>query len=97
MARGRVRVMVAPRLGPGLEAEMSAAVLAGDGADEEEAEAGAFDADGVAAGDSVEALEDALELAGIEAEAGVGDGEGDVGVADDGDGAADVDSGWGSI
>jgi len=39
-------------------------VLAGDGADEEEAEAGAADARGVASGDSVEALEDALELVG---------------------------------
>ncbi len=39
-----------------------AAVLAGDGADEEEAEAGALDLDLVTAGDAVEALEDALEL-----------------------------------
>ena len=66
-------------------------MLAGDGADEEEAEAGAFDLDGVAAGDAVEALEDALELVGLEAHAGVGDGEGDVGVADEGERAADVD------
>ena len=88
--------MVVPRLGPGLEAETSAAVLAGDGADEEEADAGALDADGVAAGDAVEALEDALELVGREADAGIGDGECDVGVADDGDGAVDVDARWGS-
>ena len=58
-----------------------AAVLAGDGADQEEAEAGAFDLDSVAAGDAVEALEDALELVGGEADAGVGDGERDLGVA----------------
>ena len=66
------------------------AVLAGDGADEEEAEAGAFDADGVAAGDAVEALEDLFLLAGGQADAGVGDGECELGEADDGDGAKDV-------
>ena len=67
-------------------------MLAGDGADEEEAEAGAFDADCVAAGDAVEAFEDAFELVGREAEAGVGDGERDLGGAHDGDGAANVDA-----
>jgi len=54
-----------------------AAMLAGDVADEEEAEASAFDAGDVAAGYAVEAGEDALELAGLEADALVGDGEGD--------------------
>ena len=41
-----------------------ASVLAGDIADEEEAEAGALDAGDGAAGDAVKAFEDALELAG---------------------------------
>ena len=71
------------------------AVLAGDVANEEEAEAGAFDLDGVAAGDTVEAFEDALVLVGGEAEAGVGDAESDPGVAGDGEGAADSDSAGG--
>jgi hypothetical protein len=68
-----------------------AAVLLGDGADQEEAKAGAFDLGGDAAGYAVEALEDALCLARGKADAGVGDGEGDVGIADDGERAADVD------
>jgi hypothetical protein len=67
-------------------------VLTGDVADEEEAEAGALDAGDVASGDAVEAGEDAFELAGLHAYAGVGDGEGDGGVVDDGEGAADVDA-----
>jgi hypothetical protein len=67
-------------------------VLADDVADEEEAEAGALDAGDVAAGDSVEAGEDALELAGLHAYARVCDGEGDGGVVDDGEGAANVDA-----
>src|SRR6266851_720104 len=67
-----------------------AAVLAGDVADQEEAEAGALDLRHGTAGDAVEAFEDALELAGVEADAGVGDGEGDRGVVDDGQRAADV-------
>lgn len=66
-------------------------MLAGDGTDQEEAEAGSPDARGVAAGDPVEALEDALELVGGKADAGVGDGEGDVAVFDDGERAADFD------
>jgi hypothetical protein len=66
-------------------------VLAGDGTNQEEAEAGSPDARGVAAGDPVEALEDALELVGGKADAGVGDGEGDVAVFDDGERAADFD------
>ncbi len=70
-------------------------MLAGDVADEEEAEAGALDLDGVAAGDAVEAVEDALVLVGWEAEAGVGDAEGGPGVVGDGEGAADVDSAGG--
>ena len=67
-------------------------MLACDGADQEEAEAGAADARGVAAGDAVEAIEDALELVGGDAYAAVGDGEGEVAVAGDFEGAADVDA-----
>jgi hypothetical protein len=69
-----------------------AAVLAGDVADEEEAEAGSFESRHSAAGDAVEAFEDALELIGFEADAGVGDGESDRSVVDDGQGAADVNA-----
>src|SRR5438552_1763114 len=61
-----------------------AAVLAGDVADQKEAEAGALDLRQGAAGHAVEAFEDALELAGLKADAGVGDGEGDGGVVDNG-------------
>lgn len=68
------------------------AVLAGYVADEEEAEAGAFDLDEVAAGDSVEAVEDGFEVLGGDADAGVGDGEGGPGVAGDGESAGDVDA-----
>lgn len=39
-------------------------MLTGDIADQEEAEAGAFDSDHSASGDAVEAIEDALELVG---------------------------------
>src|ERR1700744_1296647 len=67
-----------------------ASVLTGNVADEEEAEAGAFDLGNGAAGNAVEAVEDAFELAGIEAYAGVGDSEGDSGVVDDGEGPAGV-------
>jgi len=67
-------------------------MLAGDGRNKEEAEAGAFDLDGVAAGHAVEALKDSLEVFGIEAEAVVGDGERDLRIARDGDGAGNVDS-----
>ena len=74
----------------------AAAVLDGDGADEEEAEAGAFDLHLIVGGRAVEAFEDALELAGRKAEAGVGDGENGPGVALDGDAAGDVQRRWGS-
>jgi hypothetical protein len=67
-------------------------VLPGDVSDEEEAKSGAFDARHCPTGDSVEAIEDAFELAGVEAHASVGDGEGDPGVVGDGEGAADVDA-----
>src|SRR5438270_927902 len=67
-----------------------AAVLAGDVADQKEAEAGALDLRQRAAGHAVEALEDALELTGIKADPGIGDGEGNVGVVDNGQRAADV-------
>ena len=66
-------------VGSGAGGADAAAVLTGDGTDEEQAEAGAFDLDGVAAGNAVEALEDALEFALRDAEAAIGDGEGDVG------------------
>src|SRR5258707_7548345 len=65
-------------------------MLAGDVADQEEGEAGALDFRDRAAGDTVEAVEDWVELTGIQADAGVGDGEGDRGVVDDGQRAADV-------
>ena len=52
---------------------------------------------GVAAGNAVEAVEDALVLVGWEAEAGVGDTESDLGVVGDGEGAADVDSAGGVL
>jgi len=70
----------------------TASVLQGDGADEEEAEAGAFDLDLIIGGGSVEAFEDALELAGKKSEAGVGDGEDGPGVALDTEAAGDVDA-----
>jgi hypothetical protein len=70
----------------------TASVLEGDGANEEEAESGAFDLDLVIRGSAVEALEDTLELAGKEAEAGVGDGEFGPGIALDGEAAGDVNS-----
>ena len=69
-----------------------ASVLANDVADEEEAEAGAFDSDGVAAGNAVEAVEDAFVLVGRQAEAGVGNAKGSPGVVGDGEGAADVNT-----
>jgi hypothetical protein len=65
-------------------------MLSCDAADEKEAEAGALDLREGTAGDAVEAFEDALELVGFETDAGVGDGEGDGGVVDDGERAADV-------
>ena len=60
--------------------------------DEEEAEAGALDAGGVATGNAVEALEDAFLLAGREAEAGVGDADDGVGVLLDKQRDADADA-----
>jgi len=67
-------------------------VLASDVADQEEAEAGAFDLGHGATWDAVEAIEDALELVGWKADAGVGDLKSDQGVAGDGEGATDVDA-----
>jgi hypothetical protein len=67
-------------------------VLAGDVANEEEAKACALDLCDGTARDAVEAFEDAFELARVEAYAGVGDGERDSCVIDDGEGAADVDA-----
>jgi hypothetical protein len=64
-------------------------VLGCDGLDEEEAKAGAFYLDLIIRGGSVEALEDALELAGEKAKTGVGDGEYGPGVALDADAAGD--------
>ena len=65
-------------------------MLAEDVLDEEEAETGALDAGGVAAGDAVEALEDAFLLAGGKAEAGVGYADDGVGVLLDEQRDADV-------
>jgi hypothetical protein len=70
----------------------TASVLDGDGANEEEAEASAFDLDLVVGGGAVEALEDALEFAGEHAEAGVGDREDDPGVTLDAETAGDVNA-----
>ena len=67
-------------------------MLAGDGADQEQAQAGTLDADSVAAGDAVEALEDAFLLARGKPEAGVGDGEGQQRVLGNGDGTDNVDA-----
>jgi hypothetical protein len=66
-------------------------MLAGDGADEEQAEACAFDLGEGTAGDAVEALEDAFVLVWREAYARVCDAEGDPGGAVNGKRAADVD------
>jgi hypothetical protein len=73
-----------------------ASVLTDDGVDEEEAETGAFDFGGGSAGGAVEALEDALELIGGKADALVRDGDGNPGIAVDGESAADVD-GFGRV
>ena len=69
-----------------------AAVLAGYGAHEEEAEAGALDLDAVADAGAIEALEDAFELVRGQAETGVRDGEHGKGVALDEEATADVDA-----
>jgi hypothetical protein len=67
-------------------------VLASDGADEEEAEACAFDLDLIVGCGPIETFEDACEFAWGEAEAGIGDSERSPGVALDGDAAGDVDA-----
>jgi hypothetical protein len=72
-------------------------VLAGDGADEEESEAGALDLDEVIGSSAVEAFEDALEVLRGEAEASVSDGEDDPGVTLDAEAAGDVDTVWGVL
>jgi len=69
-----------------------AAMLVGDGADEEETEAGALDLDEVVRGDAVKAAEDTLELARRDAEACVADGKHSPGVVLDAEAAADVDA-----
>ena len=79
-------------VGAGAAGGSVATVLAGDVADKEEAEAGPFDLCHIASGDAVEAVEDAFELVWRKADAGVGDGEGDPGVARDGQRATDVDT-----
>jgi hypothetical protein len=75
----------------------AAAMLDGDGADEEKTEAGAFDLDLVVGGGSIEAFEDALELARRETEAGIRDGEHGPGVALDADAAGDGYAGGGVL
>src|SRR5271168_5251389 len=67
-------------------------MLTSDVADEEEAESSSLNSRHSAAGDAVEAFEDALELIGCETDTGVGDGESDGRVIDDGQGATDVDA-----
>jgi hypothetical protein len=79
-----------PRTGAGGSGVTS--VLTGDVANEKEAEASSLELRHGAAGDTVEAFEDALELGRFEADAGIGDGEGDGGVVDDGQRAADMDA-----
>lgn len=80
------------RLGGG-----AATVLVEDVLHEIEAETGAFDQGGVAAGDAVEALEDALLLAGWKAEAGVGDADDGIGVLLDEERDANVDASGGVL
>jgi hypothetical protein len=69
-----------------------ASVLTENVADEEEAKAGALDFYGVAAGNAVEAVEDAFVLIRRKAETGIGDAESNPGVVCDGERAADMDS-----
>src|SRR5579875_646062 len=68
------------------------AVLAGNGADEEETETGALDLDAVRGIGAVEAFEDALQIFGGDAEAGVGDRDEGVDVLFDAEAAGDVDA-----
>ncbi len=70
----------------------ASSVLAGYGADEEQAKAGSLDFDGVAARHAIEAFKDALEVIGRQAEPIVGDAERDHGVAVDRDRTVDVNS-----
>jgi hypothetical protein len=67
-------------------------VLTENVADEEEAKAGSLDFYGIAAGNAVEAVEDAFVLIRRKAETGIGDAESDPGVVRDGERAADMDS-----
>ena len=68
-------------------------MLAGNVADQEQAESSAFDpGESRPAGDAVEAVEDALELIGRKADAGVGDREVDRGVTADRQRAANTRS-----
>ena len=61
-------------------------------ANQEEAEASAFDLDGVASGNAVEAVEDAFVLVRWKTEAGIGNAEGGPSVVRDGERTADVGS-----
>jgi len=67
-------------------------VLAGDVADEEEAEAGSLDTLHGAAGNSVEAAKDSLILVGGEANARISDSQSGPCVVGDGEGAAHMDA-----
>jgi hypothetical protein len=67
-------------------------MLTGYVADKEEAKASALDFDGIAAGDTVEAVEDALVLVWRKAQAGVYDTESGPCVVGDSEGTADMDS-----
>ena len=84
--------MVVPRPGPGLVAVASPPCWRAMLRTRKRPRPVPLILDDGAAGDAIEAFEDALELAGVEADAGVGDGEGDGGVVDDGERAADVDA-----
>jgi len=65
-------------------------MLARNRADEKQTETGALDLDEVIRRRAIEALEDALEFACRNAEAGVSDGEHDIGIALNGNAALDV-------
>lgn len=67
-------------------------MLTGDAADQEESEASAFDTQHGAAGDSIEAAEDALVLVGRQSKAGVRDVKSGPGVARDCERATDVNA-----
>ncbi len=66
------------------------AVLAGDVANEEEAETGSLDAQHCASGNTIEATEDALVLVGGKADTGIGNSQRSPGVVGNGERTANV-------